>query len=105
MADTQAIIAPVATASAGTLLVGAGTAIAANSARAGWQIQNVGTNPVYVLFGTGASSSNYHAVLKGGTVADDGLGASISQTIGVVYTGIITIAGTLPRCAVLELTK
>ena len=68
-------------------------------------IQNTGTNPLFVLFGSGASSSVFHANLKGGSVAEDGLGASISQTAGVIYTGIITVAGTSPRFVVTEFTQ
>lgn len=84
-------------------IISTATALAANTARKGWQIQNTGTNPLFVLLGTGASTSVFHAVLKGGTGASDGLGGSISQTSGVVYQGIITIAGTSPLYVVLEL--
>ena len=79
------------------------TALADNPKRIGWQIQNLGTNPLFVLLGNGASTSVFHAVLKGGTGNDDGLGGSISQMSGVVFTGPITIAGTSPRYTVLEL--
>lgn len=105
MADTQNIIAPVGTANTPAIVTSAGTAIAANAARGGWMIQNLGTNALFVLFGSGASTTIFHAVLKGGTSSDDGLGASISQMQGVVYTGIITVAGTSPRFVVTELTK
>lgn len=79
------------------------TALATNSSRKGWQIQNVGTNPLFILLGTGASTSVFHAVLKGGSGTSDGLGGSISQTSGTVYQGIITIAGTAPAYVVMEL--
>lgn len=79
------------------------TALAANPARKGWQIQNVGTNPLFILLGTGASTSLFHTVLKGGTGNSDGLGGSISQEAGVIYTGIITVAGTSPLYVVLAL--
>ena len=105
MADISAIIAPVSVANTPAIVTSAGTAIAANPARGGWQIQNTGTNPLFVLFGSGASSSVFHAVLKGSAVAEDGSGSSISQMSGVVYTGIITVAGTTPRFVVTELTK
>lgn len=104
MADTQAIIAPVSVANTPELLATA-TAIAANSARAGWMIQNCGQNALFLRFGSGASSTVFHAVLKGGTANDDGLGASISQMDGVVFTGLISVAGTSPRYVVTELTK
>lgn len=79
------------------------TALANNPNRKGWQIQNVGTNPLFILLGTGASTSVFHAVLKGGTGSSDGLGGSMSQTAGTIYTGIITIAGTAPAYVVMEL--
>ena len=79
------------------------TALAANPNRILWQIHNVGTNPLFVLLGTGASTTVFHAVLKGGTGANDGLGASWSMTTGTVYTGVITVAGTSPSYVVTEL--
>lgn len=86
-------------------IASAATAIASNENRLGWQIQNLGQNPLFVLLGSGASSSVFHVVLKGGTSNDDGLGASVAQMAGSVYTGIITIAGTSPRYTVTELGK
>jgi len=79
------------------------TALAANSARIAWQIQNLGTNALFVRLGASASTTVFHAVLKAGSVNDDGTGGSTSQSSGVVYTGIITIAGTSPRYTVLEI--
>lgn len=78
------------------------TALAVNPQRNGWQIQNVGTNPLFILLGSGASTSVFHFVLKAGSGASDGLGGSASQTSGTVYTGIITVAGTSPSYVVLE---
>lgn len=93
-----------ATATANTpSIASAATAIAANSSRKGWMIQNLGTNPLFVRMGASASVTVFHAVLKGGTGNDDGLGGSLSQMEGIVYTGIITIAGTSPRYTVTEL--
>lgn len=83
-------------------IIATATALASNTARTGWYIQNCGTNPLYVLMGSGASSTVFHAVLKGGTGNDDGSGGSIGQEYGVVYTGIITIGGTSPRYVVTE---
>lgn len=71
--------------------------------RRGFSIQNLGTNPLFVLLGSGASTTVFHVVLKGGTGNDDGLGGSISQTQGAVYQGIVTIDGTTPRYTVLEM--
>ncbi len=83
-------------------ILSAATALASNNARIGWAIQNLGTNPLFVLLGTGASTTVFHFVLKGGTGTDDGLGGSITFTDGTVYSGIVTVAGTSPRYTVLE---
>lgn len=85
-------------------IASATTALAANPARTYWQIQNLGTNALFVRLGAGASSSVFHAVLKGGTGNDDGLGGSWAPESAVVYTGIVTIAGTSPRYTVLEMS-
>lgn len=93
---TQAINTP-------SIIASAGTALAANNARVGWSLQNVGSNPVFVLLGSGASSTIYHYVLKGGSGDSDGLGGSISFMGPTVYTGIVTFAGTSPKVVVAEL--
>ena len=79
------------------------TALAANTARIGFSIQNLGTNPLFVRLGSGASTSLFHYVLKAGTGNDDGIGGILSMMEGVIYTGIITIAGTSPRYTTLEI--
>lgn len=76
------------------------TALVANTNRKSATIQNLGTNSLYVLFGSGASTTSFHVVLKAGTINDDGLGGSVYND---EYTGIITIAGTSPRYTSLEL--
>lgn len=78
------------------------TALAENVNRRGWMIQNVGTNPLFVLLGTGASTSVFHAVLKGGQADSDGLGGSMSQLDQAAYKGVITVAGTAPKYVVTE---
>ncbi len=83
-------------------IASASTALAANPARLYWQIQNLGTNTLFVLMGTGASSTVFHMVLKGGTGNDDGLGASYASQ-EVCYTGPITISGSSPRYTVTEI--
>lgn len=90
------------TANVNTPSIAAGTAIAANPARISFTIQNVGSNPLFVLFGTGASTSVFHVVLKGGTGDSDGLGASFSSGVAC-YTGAITFAGTSPKYTLTEL--
>ena len=79
------------------------TALASNPARLAWSIQNLGTNALFVKLGDSASTSSFHVVLKAGTGADDGLGGSLAQEAGAVYTGIVTVAGTSPRYTVTEL--
>lgn len=79
------------------------TAIASNPARVAWSIQNLGTNPLFVLRGSGASTSVFHTVLKAGTGNDDGTAGSISEEAGTIYTGILTVAGSSPRYVVTEL--
>lgn len=83
-------------------IIGTATALAANAYRLGWSIQNLGTNPLFVCLGGTASTTVFHQVLKGGSGNDDGLGATVGQTTGVVFTGTITIAGSSPRYTVLE---
>ena len=100
--DIRGIIAPKQTATTPSI-ASAATALAANANRGGWGIQNLGQNPLFVLMGSGASSTVFHWVLKAGTANDDGTGGLITMTTGVVYTGIITIAGTSPRYTVFEL--
>jgi len=86
-----------------SILTSAGTAIPANPARISWSIQNLGTNPLFVLRGSGASASVFHTVLKGASAPDDGTGGTISEESGAIYNGIITVAGTSPRFVVTEL--
>lgn len=72
------------------------TALAANTARIAFSIQNLSTNPLFILLGSGATTSVFHTVLKGSTVANDGTGGSYSMEAGTVYNGIVTVAGTSP---------
>ena len=97
------IVYPTGTASNTPSIASAATALASNTKRLAWSIQNLGQNPLFVLLGTGASTTVFHAVLKAGTGNDDGTGGLLSQAEGTVYTGIITIAGTSPRYTVLEI--
>lgn len=103
MADTQAIIAPKNVANTPSV-ASAATALAANPARGAWGIQNVGTNALFVRLGDSASDTVFHKVLKGGSGAKDGLGASWDfDAGGTMYTGPITVAGTTPSYVVWEL--
>lgn len=80
-----------------------GTILSEDINRAGFIIQNVGTNPLFVRLGAGASTSLFHVVLAGGTGADDGTGGIFRMTEGTVYYGDVSVAGTSPRFVVTEL--
>jgi hypothetical protein len=86
-----------------SILNTAGTILASNPARIGFSIQNVGTNPLFVLLGSGASTSVFHYVIKGGSANSDGLGGSISFMGGTVFSGIVSVAGTSPLLVVTEI--
>ncbi len=80
------------------------TILAANPARIGFSIQNVGTTAALVRFASGASATVYHFALKGGSADNDGLGGSISFTAGTVYNGLITMFGaSTAKVTVLEI--
>lgn len=78
------------------------TALVANSNREFFQIQNQGTNALFVYFGTGASTSVYHFILKASTGAADGTGGSYSSA-NCIYRGLVTVAGTSPSYSIIEL--
>lgn len=79
------------------------TALVANTNREFVQIQNQDTNPLFVYFGTGGSTTKYHFVLKGGTGTEDGTGGSFSSQ-SAVYRGIITVASSgTPSYSLIEL--
>ncbi len=80
------------------------TALAANPARGAFLIQNLGTNALFVRFGTGASTSVFNVVLKASSGADDGTGGTFAMEGATIWTGVISIAGTAPRYTVTELT-
>ncbi len=105
MADASALISQSTKAANTPAIASTATALAANSARTQWQIQNLGTNPLFVLLGTGASTTVFHTVLKAASVQDDGTGGVLGQQIGAVYCGVISIAGTSPRYTVLEMSN
>lgn len=82
----------------------AATALAANTPRCAFMIVNLGTNPLYVRYGDGCTTSLFHIILKGSTVQDDGTGGSLSMEEAAMWTGSITVAGTSPRYVATELT-
>lgn len=79
------------------------SALSANTARVGWSIQNLGTNPLFVLMGIGASTAIFHFVCRASTVQDDGTGGTAGQDQGIIFTGPVTVAGNSPRYALVEL--
>ena len=81
------------------------TALAANPGRVGLFIQNLGQNPLFVRFGLSASSTVFNIVLAAGTANDNGTGGSYDFVGPLVYSGIVTIAGTSPRYTITEFTE
>lgn len=90
--NTTAINTPSLIAGNGSTAV---TILAANTARRGFSVQNVGTTTAYVLIGNAASSSVYHYAIKGGTGNNDGFGGSLSLPLPgcPCPTGIVTMYG------------
>lgn len=86
-----------------TPIASAATALAANPARVAFMLQNLGTNALFVKYGTGATTSDFSVVLKASTGQDDGTGGVLTSADTAVFTGAITIAGTSPRYSVTEL--
>lgn len=78
------------------------TALAKNDDRNGFIIQNLGTNPLYVYFAAGATSSVFSLILKAATSSVTGDGGSVAQESGMIHTGIITTSGTSPSYVVTE---
>ena len=57
-------------------------------------IQNLGTNPLFVRRGTGATSSLFNYVLQSGAVADDGTAGAV---VIADFIGAVSFAGTSVR--------
>lgn len=90
--------------SASTVVTNMSTsALSINTARLGWIIQNLGTNILYVYQGSGATTSVFSVALKAGSSNDDGTGGSYIQESGVIYNGVVTVAGTSPRYVITEM--
>lgn len=83
------------------IISSAGTLLAQNLNRSGLIIQNLGTSPLFVCFGAGASTSNFDLILKGAGGSNDGTGGNFSFDV-LAYTGIITVAGTSVSCTATE---
>jgi hypothetical protein len=68
-----------------------GVALSANASRKQWFIQNLATGGLLVRYSTSLpTASAYNMILKGGSNAADGLGASYSDT---VYRGPVSVTG------------
>ncbi len=81
----------------------AGVALNPNTARVYFQVQNVGANPLYLLFGAGTpSATNYDEILKASTAALDGTGG-IYRSGTVVYTGLVSVGGTAATYVAFEI--
>jgi len=102
MADTRSIIGGRSNINTPSI-ASSTTALNNNPARSAWNIQNVGTNVLYVNLGGTASTTVFHQALKAGTGASDGTGGTWGQSTGTVFTGPITIAGTSPQYVVMEI--
>lgn len=105
MADASAILFQSTGDTNTPSIASAATALAANRYRTQWTLQNLGQNPLFVRLGAGASTSVFHVVLKAASANDDGTGGILSQDVGAIYCGIVTIAGTSPRYTVLEMSN
>ena len=80
------------------------TALPANQARTGWQIQNQAGAVLYVNLGPGCSATVYSFILKACTGTLDGTGGSYAMMDGNVYRGVVTVyASGTPSYSVLEL--
>ena len=95
-------ISPTTVANTPEIKTSAGVALAENRDRRAWNIQNLGTNALFVRLGGTASTTVFHRVLKAGTSNDDGTGGSYGESAGLVFGGEITVAGTSPRFVVRE---
>lgn len=58
------------------------------------RIKNLDTDALFVKRGTGATSSSFNYVLRGGTAPDDGQGGEV---VIDDYVGVVSFAGTTPR--------
>lgn len=79
------------------IVVATGTLLSSYEYRIGLVIQNLNTDPLFVKFGEGASTSDFDFILKGGSTTDDGTGGIMSFDV-LSYTGIITVDGATVRC-------
>lgn len=80
------------------ILTTGGDILGSDSSAVGELIQNLGTNQIFVKFGTTASSTDFDIVIPGGTGNDNGTGGMQQFPIGPLQAGLpISVAGTSPR--------
>lgn len=103
MADRTAIVAQTQQVQTTTGIASDATALAANVSRGAFIVQNLGQNVLFVKLGAGASTSSFTIALKAGSANDDGTGGVFSMGEGVVYIGVVTVAGSSPRYVATEL--
>lgn len=84
-----------------TLRTANGDVLTANYGRRDGLVQNLSAEKLYVKKGTGCSDTDFTVILAPGTVADDGLGASLP--LGC-YSGVVSIfaVSLAPRAMVSE---
>jgi hypothetical protein len=91
------------TKSSGIITAGT-TALAANPGRCSYIIQNLGTSPLFVKEGAGASATVFDYILAAATGNDNGTGASYETPSDQVFTGLISIYSAGLRCTASERT-
>ena len=98
------IISPANKANTGSvILTDNGTIFESNTSRRYWFIQNVGTVPVFIKFGTGASATSFNSIIHGGSSDSDGTGGSASSDNPISYTGDISVYSTNLKIVAYEL--
>ena len=80
-----------------------GTIFESNSSRRYWFMQNVGTAPVFIKFGAGASTTSFNSIIHGGSSDSDGTGGSASSDNPISYTGDISVYSTDLKIVAYEL--
>jgi len=86
-----------------SVLTDNGTIFDENTSRRYWFIQNVGTAPVFIKFGTGASAASFNSIIHGGTSDSDGTGGAASSDNPIAYTGDISVYSTDLKIVAYEL--
>jgi len=86
------------------ILTSAGNILVADPARVGLLIQNLGTNPLFVKFGSTASTTDFDIILPAGTGNDNGTGGVQQFPIGPLMANLpVSVAGTSPRFTISEI--